>query len=64
MKIYNVKIFTMNKALSIIEKGWVEITEGKITAVCEGTPSSFEDVDIDGGGAALPASSTRTRTSD
>lgn len=53
MKIYNVKIFTMNKALSIIEKGWVEITEGKITAVCEGTPSSFEDVDIDGGGAAL-----------
>lgn len=53
MKIYNVKIFTMNKARSIIEKGWVEITEGKITAVCEGTPSSFEDVDIDGGGAAL-----------
>ena len=53
MKIYNVKIFTMNKARSLIEKGWVEITEGKITAVCEGTPSSFEDVDIDGGGAAL-----------
>lgn len=53
MKIYNVKIFTMNKARSVIEKGWVEITEGKITAVCEGTPSSFEDVDIDGGGAAL-----------
>lgn len=53
MKIYNVKIFTMNKTRSIIEKGWVEITEGKITAVCEGTPSSFEDVDIDGGGAAL-----------
>ncbi len=53
MKIYNVKIFTMNKARSIIEKGWVEITDGKITAVCEGTPSSFEDVDIDGGGAAL-----------
>ena len=53
MKIYNVKIFTMNKTRSVIEKGWVEITEGKITAVCEGTPSSFEDVDIDGGGAAL-----------
>lgn len=53
MKIYNVKIFTMNKARLVIEKGWVEITEGKITAVCEGTPSSFEDVDIDGGGAAL-----------
>lgn len=53
MKIYNVKIFTMNKARSVIEKGWVEITEGKITAVCEGTPASFEDVDIDGGGAAL-----------
>lgn len=53
MKIYNVKIFTMNKARSVIEKGWVEITEGKIIAVCEGTPSSFEDVDIDGGGAAL-----------
>lgn len=53
MKIYNVKIFTMDKARSVIEKGWVEITEGKITAVCEGTPSSFEDVDIDGGGAAL-----------
>lgn len=53
MKIYNVKIFTMNKARSVIEKGWVEITEGKITAVCEGKPSSFEDVDIDGGGAAL-----------
>lgn len=53
MKIYNVKIFTMNKTRSVIEKGWVEITEGKITAVCEGTPASFEDVDIDGGGAAL-----------
>lgn len=53
MKIYNVKIFTMNKARSVIEKGWVEITEGKITAVCAGTPASFEDVDIDGGGAAL-----------
>ncbi len=53
MKIYNVKIFTLNKARSVIEKGWVEITEGKITAVCAGTPASFEDVDIDGGGAAL-----------
>lgn len=53
MKIYNVKIFTMDKERTVIDNGWVEIADGKIIAVRSGKPYGIEDVDIDGGGAAL-----------
>ena len=51
MRIYNVKINTMKGA--VIEKGWVEILDGKITAVQEGAPDSTAQDDIDGEGGLL-----------
>lgn len=53
MKIYNAKIFTMDKERTVIDNGWIEIADGKIIAVRSGKPYGIEDVDIDGGGAAL-----------
>ena len=36
MKIYNVKIKTMDSDRRVIENGWVEITDGIISAVGRG----------------------------
>lgn len=51
MKIYNVKINTMDNG-KIIENGWVEIQGGKIAAVHEGKPE-INAKDIDGKGGTL-----------
>ena len=51
MKIYNVKINTMDNG-KVIENGWIEIENGKITAVESGTATVSEN-DIDGGGKLL-----------
>lgn len=53
MKIYNAKIYTMNKDREVIENGCVEMTDGVITAVSAGQPDSISDGDIDAGGACL-----------
>ncbi len=54
MKIYNVKINTMDSG-RIIEKGWVEIVDGKITAVESGDPRNISHEDTDGcGGLLIP----------
>ena len=38
MKIYNVKIKTMDNDRRVIENGWVEITDGIISAVESALP--------------------------
>ena len=53
MKIYNVKIYTMDKDRSVIDHGWVEEKNGITVNVCEGDPETVTEGDIDGGGAAL-----------
>ncbi|MCD7740743.1 MAG: amidohydrolase family protein [Ruminococcus sp.] len=53
MKIYNVKIYTMNKSRDVIDNGWAEVIDGRFTRVCNGKPSEIDDVDIDGEGASL-----------
>lgn len=53
MKIYNVRINTMDKNRKIIDCGWIEINNGKITAVEEGIPKIINDLDIDGKGRLL-----------
>ncbi|MCD8094720.1 MAG: amidohydrolase [Ruminococcus sp.] len=52
MKIYNAKIYTLNELRQVIENGWVEIKNGKITAVSEGETAA-ESGDIDAKGFAL-----------
>ncbi len=53
MKIYNAEIYTM--CSEIIENGWVEYENGKITRVCSGTPENISDSDINAeGGKLLP----------
>lgn len=52
MKIYNVQIKTMEKRRSI-ENGWIEIENGKIIAVEEGSPNNVDAEDIDGQGKLL-----------
>lgn len=52
MKIYNVQIKTMEKG-QFIENGWIEIENGKITAVEEGSPDSAVADDLDGHGKLL-----------
>ncbi|MGN1481783.1 amidohydrolase [Porcipelethomonas sp.] len=52
MKIYNVQIKTMDRGL-FIPDGWVEIKNGKISAVEEGTPENLSAEDIDGDGGLL-----------
>ena len=52
MKIYNVQIKTMDKG-RFIENGWVEIENGKITAVESGSPEKVSGQDIDGNGKLL-----------
>ncbi|MGN0632970.1 MAG: amidohydrolase family protein [Oscillospiraceae bacterium] len=53
MKIYNAKIYTMDKSRRIIESGYIETENGIITAVCEGEPKSVCGGDIDVGGACV-----------
>lgn len=53
MKIYNVKIYTMNDEKEIIPAGYVEIENGKITAIGKGYPESVSPEDINGGGGNL-----------
>lgn len=53
MKIYNVKIKTMDNC--DIENGYLEFENGKITTVCGGTPVSTTETDINGmGGLLIP----------
>lgn len=52
MKIYNVQIKTMEKRRSI-ENGWIEIENGKIIAVEEGSPDAVGTEDLDGQGKLL-----------
>lgn len=52
MKIYNVQIKTMEKRQSI-ENGWIEIEDGKIIAVEEGSPDVVGTEDLDGQGKLL-----------
>ena len=52
MKIYNAKIYTMDRSRSVIEKGWVSFENGRITAVGTGTTGTSQN-DVDAGGAAL-----------
>lgn len=51
LKIYNAEIYTMNS--DIIKKGWIEITDGKISAVCEGAPDSVSEDDINAEGKKI-----------
>ncbi len=53
MKIYNVRIMTMNEEREIIPKGWVEVGNGKIAAVKSGAPEKICAGDIDGQGKTL-----------
>lgn len=52
MKIYNVQIKTMEKR-RFIENGWIEIENGKIIAVEEGSPDAVGTEDLDGQGKLL-----------
>lgn len=48
MKIYNAEIFTMTDNYGgIINNGWIEINDGKISAVKKGTPDKINPDDID-----------------
>lgn len=53
MKIYNVLIDTMDNSNIIKNTGWVEIKNGRITAVEEGCPETLADGDINGNGKLL-----------
>ncbi|MGN1113705.1 MAG: amidohydrolase [Oscillospiraceae bacterium] len=53
MKIYNVKIHTMNTEREIIENGYVSFENGKITELGEGKPQAVSDKDYDGKGYDL-----------
>ncbi len=52
MKIYNVVINTMDNR-NVINSGWVEVENGRITAVEEGKPETISETDIDGKGKLL-----------
>lgn len=54
MKIYNVQIKTMDSGRTI-PNGWIEVENGKITAVESGTPENITESDINGkSGLLLP----------
>ena len=54
MKIYNVQIKTMDDGRTI-PNGWIEVENGKITAVESGTPENITESDINGkSGLLLP----------
>ncbi len=48
MKIVNAKIYTCDKAFTVIDNGFVEVENGKITAVGECAPGSKGDIDAQG----------------
>lgn len=48
MKIVNAKIYTCDKQFTVIENGFVEVENGKITAVGECAPGSTGDIDAKG----------------
>lgn len=49
MKIFNAKILTVNKDNDIIENGWVELDNGKISAIGTGACEyGSDDIDADG----------------
>lgn len=48
MKIYNIKIYTMNSEHRIIENGYIEIDGEKIKAVRAGKPQNICENDVDG----------------
>lgn len=52
MRIYNVKIHTQTEQ-GILETGYVDVEQGKITAVCAGNPDFVKESDIDGKGRNL-----------
>lgn len=51
MKIYNARIYTMD--IGIIENGWIEINNGKICSVNNGTPDSICSDDINAEGKKM-----------
>ena len=53
MRIYNVRIYTMDKNRNVIENGYAEFENGKITAVCQGVLQNIGEEDIDGKGFDL-----------
>lgn len=55
MLIYNAKIMTMDEKAGVIENGWVEIAEGKISAFGAGVPDEITAESLDAkGGTLLP----------
>lgn len=48
MKIVNAKIYTCDKAFTVIDNGFVEVENGKITAVGECAPGSKGEIDAQG----------------
>ena len=52
MKIYNVQIKTMDGGRTI-PNGWIEVENGKITAVESGTPENITESDINGNSGLL-----------
>lgn len=53
MKIVNAKIYTCDEAFTVIENGFAEIEDGRITRVVAGTPESISEGDIDAQGKSL-----------
>lgn len=53
MLIYNAEIHTMDKAGTVIEKGWIEIKDGIIEGLGEGAPLSVKGDSIDASGKAV-----------
>ena len=53
MKIYNVRIYTMDKDKTIIENGFVDIENGRISKVSQGKPEKILEKDIDGKGKTV-----------
>ncbi|MBE6853368.1 MAG: amidohydrolase [Ruminococcus sp.] len=52
MKIFNAKIYTMDSKGTVIENGWIEISDGKISKVGSGT-TQVSSADTDAGGRIL-----------
>ncbi len=50
MKLYNAKIFTMDKHNDVIQNGYISFENAEITDVCEGLPFDIQpcDIDLDG----------------
>lgn len=53
MLIYNAEIHTMDKAGTVIEKGWIEIKDGIIEKLGKGVPSEVKGDSIDASGKAV-----------